>query len=50
MRQRPREGPFPDPDREALHLIRRLSKEDFESTGAVITDSGEILPPQSANH
>ena len=50
MRQLPREGPFPDPDREALHLIRRLSNVDFESTGAVITDSGEILPPQSANH
>ena len=49
MRQLPREGPFPDSDREALQLIRRLSKEDFGPTGAVITDSGEILPPRSAN-
>jgi hypothetical protein len=49
MRQRPREGPFPDPDREAIDLIRRLSKEDFGSTAAVITESGEILPPQSSN-
>ena len=49
MRQLPREGPFPDPEREALHLIRRLSKEDFGPTGAVVTDSGEILPPHSSN-
>ncbi len=49
MRQLPREGPFPDPDREAIHLIRRLSKEDFGPSGAVITDLGEILPPHSAN-
>jgi hypothetical protein len=47
MRQLPREGPFPDADREAIHLIRRLSREDFGSTAAVITDSGEILPPSS---
>jgi hypothetical protein len=46
MRQLPRQGPTVDPDREAVHLIRRLSKEDFGSTAAVITDSGEILPPQ----
>jgi hypothetical protein len=49
MRQLPRQGPFPDPDREAIHLIRRLSKEDFGSTGAVITDSGEILPPSASS-
>jgi hypothetical protein len=45
MKQLPRQGPFPDPEATALHLIRRLSAEDFGATGAVITDSGEILPP-----
>jgi hypothetical protein len=49
MVQRPRQGPEPDPNREAVHLMRRLSKEDFGSTGAVFTDSGEILSPQSAS-
>ena len=49
MRQLPREGPFPDPDREAVHLIRRLSREDFGSTAAVITQSGEILPPSPSS-
>ena len=49
MRQLPRQGPFPDPDREAVHLIRRLSREDFGSTAAVITDSGEILRPSSSS-
>jgi Bacterial capsule synthesis protein PGA_cap len=49
MVQRPRQGPEPDPNREAVHLMRRLSQEDFGSTGAVITDSGEILSPQSAS-
>jgi hypothetical protein len=46
MRQLPRQGPAVDPDREAVQLMRRLSKEDFGPTAAVITDSGEILPPQ----
>jgi hypothetical protein len=46
MKQVPREGPFPDPDGTALHLIRRLSTEDFGGTGAVITESGEILSPR----
>lgn len=45
MKQLPRQGPFPDPEATALHLIRRLSAEDFGATGAVLTDSGEILPP-----
>lgn len=45
MKQLPRQGPFPDPEATALHLIRRLSAEDFGATGAVITDSGEIFPP-----
>ena len=47
MRQLPREGPFPDPDSTAIHLVRRLSVEDFGPTAAVITDSGEIRPPQN---
>ncbi|HJR18066.1 MAG TPA: CapA family protein [Gemmatimonadales bacterium] len=45
MKQLPRQGPFPDPDSTAIQLIRRLSAEDFGLTAAVITDSGEILPP-----
>jgi hypothetical protein len=49
MLQLPRQGPFPDPDSTAVHLIRRLSREDFGPTGAVITDSGEIHPPQNAS-
>jgi hypothetical protein len=49
MMQLPRQGPSPDPDSTAIHLIRRLSREDFGPTGAVITDSGEILPPESAS-
>jgi hypothetical protein len=49
MRQLPREGPFPDPDRQAVPLIRRLSREDFGPTAALITDEGEILPPSSSN-
>ncbi len=46
MKQLPRQGPFPDPDSTALHLIRRLSAEDFGETAAVITDSGHILMPR----
>ncbi len=46
MTQPPRQGPLPDPDRAALNLVRRLSQEDFGSTGAVITSAGEIRPPQ----
>ena len=45
MVQPPRQGPVPDPDRTALDLVRRLSEEDFGSTGAVITPGGEIKPP-----
>jgi hypothetical protein len=46
MKQLPREGPFPDPDRTAIHLVRRLSAQDFDSTAAVISELGEILPPK----
>jgi hypothetical protein len=45
MKQIPRQGPRPDPDSTAIHLVRRLSAEDFGATGAVILDSGEIAPP-----
>lgn len=45
MAQLPRQGPSPDPARTAVHLIRRLSKEDFGPTAAVITETGEVLPP-----
>ena len=45
MTQHPKQGLAPDPDRAAVHLIRRLSAEDFGPTAAVITDTGEILPP-----
>jgi len=46
MKQLPREGPAPDPDSTAIHLVRQLSAEDFGATAAVITESGEILPPR----
>jgi len=46
MKQLPREGPFPDPDRTAIHLVRRLSAQDFGATAAAITEAGEILPPR----
>jgi hypothetical protein len=46
MKQLPQQGPLPDPAGAALHLVRRLSAEDFGATAAVITDSGEILPPR----
>jgi len=45
MMQLPKQGPFPDPERTAIHLIQRLSAEDFGTTGAVVTSSGEITPP-----
>jgi hypothetical protein len=46
MMQLPRQGPFPDPDSTAIHLVRRLSADDFGATAAVITSSGEILAPK----
>ena len=45
MRQRPREGPAPDPERAALDLVRRLSREDFGTGAAQVTEDGAILPP-----
>ena len=47
MKQLPKQGPFPDPDRSAIHLVRRLSAQDFGATAVAITDSGEVvLPPK----
>ena len=46
MLQQPRTGPLPDPDGSAIHLVRRLSAEDFGPTAAVITETGEIRPPR----
>lgn len=46
MKQLPRQGPAPDPDGTAIHLVRRLSAEDFGPTAAVVTESGEIFPPR----
>ena len=46
MKQVPRQGPAPDPDSTAIHLVRRLSAQDFGPTAAVITESGEIVPPR----
>jgi len=46
MRQLPRQGPSPDPDRTAIHLVRQLSAEDFGATAAVMSESGEIRPPK----
>jgi hypothetical protein len=43
MKQIPRVGVVPDPDRAAIELVRRLSIEDFGPTAAMITDEGEIL-------
>jgi Bacterial capsule synthesis protein PGA_cap len=45
MLQMPRQGPFPDPDRAALQLVRRLSMEDFGPTAARVSETGEISPP-----
>jgi hypothetical protein len=48
MIQLPRRGPVPDSERAALQLVRRLSLEDFGSTGAVITSTGEIRRSREA--
>jgi hypothetical protein len=45
MMQVPRQGPQPDRHRTAVDLVRRLSADDFGPTAAVVTDTGEILPP-----
>ncbi|HEU5304891.1 MAG TPA: CapA family protein [Gemmatimonadales bacterium] len=45
MLQLPRQGPFPDPDKAALGLVRRLSADDFGARGARITETGAIEAP-----
>ena len=45
MVQRPLEGPVPDPDAEALDLVRRLSAEDFGDGAARIETDGTITSP-----
>jgi hypothetical protein len=45
MTQIPQQGPMPDPNRAAVHLIQRLSASDFGATAAVISETGEIKSP-----
>jgi hypothetical protein len=49
MVQLPRRGPAPDPDGAAIQLVRTLSREDFGTTAAQISPSGEISPPASGS-
>jgi hypothetical protein len=49
MVQLPRRGPAPDPDGAAIQLVRTLSTEDFGSTAAHISPSGDITPAPSAS-
>jgi hypothetical protein len=42
MRQLPRQGPAPDPDGEAVNLVRQLSTDDFGDAGAHLAQDGEI--------
>jgi len=43
MRQFPLRGPAPDPDGQALELVRQLSREDFGDAGAQIRPDGAIV-------
>jgi hypothetical protein len=45
LAQQPRRGPRPDPRRSALHLMRRLSSEDFGASAARFGEDGTLLPP-----
>jgi hypothetical protein len=45
MVQIPRRGPAPDPEGAAIQLVRALSAEDFGTTAAHISPSGDITPP-----
>jgi hypothetical protein len=40
--------PTPDDDKRALAFVRRLSREDFGSAAASISNSGAITPPESS--
>jgi hypothetical protein len=46
MVQIPQRGPVPDPEAAAVHLVRRLSAQDFGASAAVIDDMGAIQPPR----
>lgn len=50
MRQAPRRGPAPDPTREALRVLRRLSTQDFGANAARIEDDGSIAAPAQTSH
>jgi hypothetical protein len=50
MLQAPLRGPLPDSTRTAIRLVRKLSAEDFGSTAARLTETGEIIPAYSSNH
>jgi hypothetical protein len=43
MRQFSLQGPAPDPDGQALELVRQLSAEDFGAAGAQVGRDGEII-------
>ncbi len=45
LRQLPGSGPAPDSTGAALELVRRVTRRDFERTGARIGAGGEVLPP-----
>jgi hypothetical protein len=44
MVQQPGAGPAPDTLKRAIHLVRRLSDEDFPATGAFVSPDGRITP------
>ncbi len=46
MLQLPQSGPAPDPERQAVRLVRQLSAEDFGTTAAVINESGQLWDPR----
>ena len=46
MLQLPQSGPAPDPERQAVRLVRELSAEDFGTTAAVINESGQLWDPR----
>jgi Bacterial capsule synthesis protein PGA_cap len=51
MVQLPRSGPAPDPEREALRLVRTLSAEDFGPTAAQVSPAGDVSPsPEAPSH
>jgi hypothetical protein len=49
MLQLPRQGPTPDPERQAVELVGSLSAQDFGPTAARVSPSGDIRPPFDAS-